>query len=118
MTSKNIGYHTRLIGNNSVKVCGGSFGGQVDQETVERLVNAHFSVTIKPSGRAVFVDREGREVALYLSVDPDTTTKGKEALKQYRIKQQEQAAKDKELAEEVEDLLSSMSYEEILKKLK
>lgn len=115
---KSIGYHTRLSSDNTTKVCGGSFGGMVDQETIERLVNVHFEVVIKPSGRAVFVDRQGREVSLYLSVDPDTTTKGKDArVAHSKIKQDEQEKED-QLAEEIEDLLSTMSYEEILKKLK
>ena len=80
---KNIGYHTRLHLNNSVKVVGGSFGGSLDIETANRLVNAHFTVIVKPSGRPVFVDREGREVSLYISVDPEATEKGKEAVKVY-----------------------------------
>lgn len=36
----NIGYHTRLDGENSKKISGGSFGGSFDMETVERLVCA------------------------------------------------------------------------------
>ena len=75
--SKNIGYHTRLYTDNTRKIVGGSFGGQIDAETVERLVNLHFEVFVKPSGRAVFVDQQGREVHLYLSVDPENTEKGK-----------------------------------------
>lgn len=86
---KNIGYHTRLHLNNTIKVCGGSFGGTLDIETANRLVNAHFSVTVKNSGRPVFVDREGREVALYISVDPETTDKGKVAMKAHHQAQEE-----------------------------
>lgn len=82
--SKNIGYHTRLDSNNTVKVTGGSFGGSTDQETIERLVNAHFSVRIKPSGRAVFVDNQDREVTLYITVDPMSTEKGKKVAKEHR----------------------------------
>lgn len=115
---KNIGYHTRLSGNNTVKVVGGSFGGQVDQETIERLVNNLFSVIIKPSGRPVFVDRDGREVSLYITVDPENTSKGKKALQEERARKEVLAEKERELASEVEDLLSSMSYEEILNRLK
>lgn len=76
-----IGYHTRLDSNNTVRVTGGSFGGGINQETVERLVNAHFQVKILSSGRGVFVDRQGREVSLYLSVDPLSTEAGQIAQK-------------------------------------
>ena len=80
MTTKNIGYHTRLISDNTVKVVGGSFGGRFDIETANRLVKSHFSVAVKQSGRAVFVDKRGREVSLYFTVDAGETDAGKKAL--------------------------------------
>lgn len=89
--SKKIGYHTRLENANSCKVTGGSFGGAIDQETVERLVNVHFSVRIKPSGRAVFVDKQDREVSLYITVDPLSTEKGKQALRDWRTEANKKA---------------------------
>jgi hypothetical protein len=76
---KSICYTTRSDSNNSTKIVGGSFGGSIDQETVERLVNSQFSVMIKPSGRAVFVDDKGREVSLQITIDPMSTEKGKQA---------------------------------------
>lgn len=116
--SVNIGYHTRLYSNNAVKVVGGSFGGQIDMETVERLVKAHFSVKIKPSGSGVFVDKEGREVSLYLSVDPLKTTTGKAAKTEYckrKVAEYEaEAAKERE----IEELMLSLSADEILEKLR
>lgn len=115
--SNNIGYHTRLVSDNKVKVVGGSFGGSIDNETVERLVKAHFTVKIKPSGHGVFIDRKGREVYLYLSVDPLKTSLGQLALKEHRkisIKLQE--FEDQKL-KEIEDLMASMSADEILTKL-
>lgn len=118
---KNIGYHTRLDSNNTVKVVGCSFGGTVDIETVNRLVNAHFNVTVKPSGRAVFVDKEGREVSLYLTVDPKLTAKGDEALKQWRIEteriRKEEAKRQAEQDEHIEELLSKLTYDEIVTRL-
>ena len=60
--ANNIGWHTRLYSDNKVKVSGGSFGGNIDQETVERLVKAWFTVNIKPSGAGVFVDCELRRL--------------------------------------------------------
>lgn len=96
---------------------GGSFGGSIDKETVERLVKAHFTVKIKPSGHAVFVDREDREVHLYLSVDPLKTSAGQAALKEHRkLSAKIQELEDEKLRE-IEDLMSNMSADEILMKL-
>lgn len=116
--SNNIGYHTRLNSNNSIKVCGGSFGGQIDSETVARLVKSHFTVKILNSGTGVFVDREGREVILYISVDPLKTEAGKQALVEHR---KVLAAKQKiedEKEQEIKNLMDSMSSDEILSKLR
>lgn len=118
MVSSNIGYHTRLSGNNTVKVSGGSFGGNIDMETIERLVNAMFTVTIKPSGRAVFVDRQGKEVSLYISVDPEKTTKGKAAKTEYQKVLAQKQAIEEQKKQEIEELMYSMSNDEILKRLK
>jgi len=85
MEYKSIGYQTRSYADSSIKICGGSFGGAIDMETINRLVNAQFTVTVKPSGRAVFIDREGREVWLSVTVDPANTALGVEALSKYRV---------------------------------
>lgn len=119
----NIGYHTRLYSDNTVKVCGGSFGGSIDMETVNRLVRVHCpSVVVKPSGTAVFVDREGREVRLYVSVDVDKTEIGKQAIKEWReaqIKAEEEAEFRREKEEaEIERLMRGLSHEEIVRRLK
>lgn len=115
--AKNIGYHTRLDSNNTVKLTGGSFGGSFDIETINRLVKSQFTVRVKPSGRVVFVDKEGREVSLYFSVDPETTEAGKLALTEYRreLAQREQAEAQK--MDRVQALLDGMSADEILKRL-
>ena len=122
MRASNIGYHTRLLSNNSTKVVGGSFGGAIDADTVERLTRSHFTVIVKPSGRAVFVDREGREVSLYLSVDPESTSIGALALQNYHIEKQrtdreasEQRAKEER---EIEELMHGLPHSEIMKRLK
>jgi len=118
--SENIGYHTRLYADHTVKVSGGSFGGRIDQETVERLTRL-FEVTVKPSGTPVFVDREGREVRLYLSVDAGETEKGKAALAAWRKEEDAKAAAAEKLAEEQDEhlahLLSRLSYEEAVRRL-
>lgn len=119
--SKNIGYHTRLYADHNVKVVGGSFGGSIDQETVERLTRL-FTVVVKPSGTPVFVDREGREVRLYLTVDPGATKVGKAALVEHQEKKRIELARLREQEEadqrEIEDLMDGLSHEEIIRRLK
>lgn len=112
--NKNIGYHTRLISDNTQRVVGGSFGGEFSQETIERLVNIHFEIRIKPSGNAVFVDKMGREVSLYFTVDPLSTEKGKKAKKEWNNQQRLEHEKEEEKAKMVQDLLDQYSSDELL----
>ena len=120
--NRNIGYHTRLVGNNTVKVCGGSFGGAIDMATVDRLVSAYFTVEVNSTGRAIFVDREGRRVRLYLSIDAEDTTMGKEAIKVWRVADNARREKEAELSAnqegEIDDLLGSMTHEEAVRRLR
>lgn len=118
MTHKSIGYHTRLDSQNTIKVTGGSFGGDIDLETVERLVKAHFTVVIKNSGRAVFVDREGREVSLYITIDPCKTTAGVEARREYDKKRMLERQAEEEKEEEIQTLLEGMTLEEAIRRLR
>jgi hypothetical protein len=103
-------------------MCGGSFGGQLDAGTVERLVNAHFAVTVKPSGRACFVDRQGREVSLYVSVDAWETPPGKKALALWRANaartEEVRAAAEEARCEELAEAMIGLPYCEILKRLR
>lgn len=113
----NIGYHTRLYGKHTVKVSGGSFGGDFGLDTANRLVNAQFTVKVMPSGRAVFVDRAGREVTLYMTVDPQTTEAGKAALAEDRRRRDALQVIEDDKARRVQDLMDSMSNDEILQRL-
>ena len=119
---KNIGWHTRLYKDPKVKCCTGSFSGDIDLETVDRLVKFHFEVSMLPSGRPVFVDKEGREVLLYFTIDPSSTTKGKEVfqeyLKQKRKEEERQEKIEQEQREEIEDLMTGLSHQEIINRLK
>ena len=118
---RNIGYHTRLYSNNASKVVGGSFGGSLDMETVNRLVNSQFSVVVKHSGNLVLVDRDGREVNLYLSVDIASTDKGAQAIKDWRAKRAQEASQEEERCEreqeEIKQLLQGLSHEDIVSRL-
>lgn len=122
MGNNNIGYHTRAANGENVgqKLTGGSFGGAIDQETVERITRL-FHVKIKPSGTPVFVDKEGREVNLYFSIDPRKTEKGREALRAYnheqaRMWEEEKAKREKE-EQDLAELLSNFTHEELIIKL-
>ena len=109
-----IGYHTRADADNTKKLVGGSFEGQIDAETVERIVQAHFTVTVKPSGRAVFVDRLGREVALYLTVDPSNTVAGRAALADHRRTQEQRQREEDAKRQRAQDAIDSMDTDELL----
>lgn len=117
MGHKSIGYHTRKSGQDSVKLTGGSFGGAVDMETVNRLVKSHFTVKVKNSGHAVFVDREGREVSVYITVDASSTDAGKAALVEYRKEVEARQVVEQEKERRVQELIDSMSSDEVIKRL-
>lgn len=94
----NITYHVRAEEGQAL-LKSGSFGGDMSPETVQRMANAHgLTVSIKPSGRAVFVDREGRAVSLYFRADPMATTQGRDAYLAYA--QALQAARAAEMKKE------------------
>lgn len=114
---KNIGYHTRLRRNHTVKTAGGCFGGDFGMETANRLVKHHFTVTVTPSGRPVFVDRQGREVTLYMTVDPETTEAGKAAMADYRRAQEAAQAVEAQKARRVEELMDTLTNDEIIARL-
>ena len=117
--SENIGYHTRSVTTGD-KIVGGSFGGRIDQETVERLTRL-FDVVVMPSGTPVFVDAGGRHVRLYLTVDPGKTEKGKVAVRQWQEQREEERAKLEEVHEAQDEhlahLLSRLTYEEAVRRL-
>lgn len=117
--SENIGYHTRDVATGD-KIVGGSFGGRIDQETVERLTRL-FDVVVMSSGTPVFVDAGKRYVRLYLTVDPAKTEKGKVALQQWNRENEkrlaEEEAKQEEQNEHLAYLLARLSYEEAVKRL-
>lgn len=119
---KSIGYHTRLDNNNTIKVVGGSFGGAIDMATVNRLVSSHFTVVVKNSGRPVFVDKQGREVSLYLNVDAGSTEKGARVLKEWRAERAKQLEDEECQAErnqeEIDQLMEGLSHEEIIRRLR
>jgi hypothetical protein len=122
MKMSNIGYHTRLYADNARKITGGSFSGSLDIETANRLVKSSFTVSVKHSGTCVFVDREGREVRLYITVDADATTEGQLAkklwLKEREIKEEVRRLKAQTEEEEIERLTADLSHDEIVRRLK
>lgn len=118
-----IGYHTRQYGDDSVKCVAGSFGGSLDLDTVARLLHAHkYTVAVKPTGYPVFVDAQGRPVRLYISVDPEATDIGREALRVWRAEKSlndaERQRIEDALQAEIDEALSGLTHEEILARLR
>lgn len=117
MGHQSIGYHTRDGMNNTVKLTGGSFGGAIDMETVNRLVKSHFTVKVRNSGSPVFVDRQGREVSVYITIDPGNTDAGKAALAEDRRARAALQSVEDDKRRQVENLLDGMSADEALQRL-
>jgi hypothetical protein len=69
----------------------------------------------------VFVDKQGREVSVYVYVDPSDTSIGKLALSEWRTawRARQEAAEKLELEQqqEVEALMSNLSHDEIVRRL-
>lgn len=118
---KNICFHTRLA-NGDQKTTGGTFGGSYDLDTIERLSKAWFTVQVRNSGRPVFVDRQGREVNVYIYVDPMDTEIGRKAVAECRAERRRryeaEDALEQARQEELETLMDSMPHEEIVRRLK
>lgn len=117
MGHKSIGYHTRLENHNGTKLVGGCFGGAFDMETVNRLIKSQFTVIIKPSGTPVFVDKEGRQVTLYVTVDPFSTDAGKLAKAEYARERARLQETEEEKERQINDLMGSLSNDEIIRRL-
>lgn len=115
MIPKSIGWVARDSNNDNAKLASGSFGGSIDMETVERLIKAHFTLAMRPSGSPTFVDRDGRHVRLYLSIDPRMTEEGRRLIAQDAEKRR---TAEKELERELDDLLNGLSTEEAIKRLR
>lgn len=112
-----IGYQLREYGNDSNKLVGGSFGGSIDLETIDRLVGAHLDVITLPSGNLCFADKQGRKVTLKINVDPIFTAKGKAEQAANDAKLAQAYAKAEELEQKANDLMRGLSWEEIIRKL-
>lgn len=114
---KSICYQTRNRMNGNI-VTGGSFGGEFDLDTVNRLVRYHkYTVVVKPSGSPVFVDRDGREVNIYFFVDPRSTDAGKAALDEHRETQLVAQMREEAKERRVNELIANMSTDELLERL-
>lgn len=127
MPSKSICYHTRHR-STGAKAAGGTFGFTTpgkyfDQETIERLLKNHaFKVEFTKSGSPTFVDKEGRQVHLYINVDPLFTSIGQEAQKAYLAERRKQVAQEEQQRvareRELEGLIAELGDEEALRRLK
>lgn len=114
----NIGFHTRSVKDQAVKYTGGSFGGKFDMETINRLVRSHFNIKVKGSDRLVFVDQQGRECWLYVTVDPQDTELGQTFLAEIRRNKEAQQRQEEEKRRELDMLLGELTVDEALRLLK
>ena len=112
-----IRYHTCLRSDNTVKIIGGGFGGELNIDAVNRLVSRHLTVKALPTGTLVFVDTSGREVALYATIDPAITDAGKVVLAEYHKVLAERERIEKEKREHLQDLIDDMDVDEALRRL-
>lgn len=109
----NIGWHIRRC-SDGVKTRGGSFGGDIDMETANRLVNVFLDAEVMPSGTVVLKDKKtGETVWLYLSIDARKTEKGKEALKQYNAGRLKKEKEEEERRARVMQALDDLSLDQL-----
>lgn len=113
MAHKSIGYHTRSYLDTTKKLTGGSFGGEHDAETIQRLARNLFTCRVTPSGSVVFVDREGRDVWLYVTVDAAKTDMGREALAADRKQREEADRQAQDTRAQLLDTLDGMTNDEL-----
>ena len=99
----------------SVWEAASSFGGAVDADTIERLVDRHFKVKITDKGAVYFEDRNGKIVHLYIRVNPAHVKQGVQLAKAWRT---EQRAKEELMQQEIDMLMDGMTQEEILDRLR
>jgi len=114
---KNIVYEVRSA-NSDTLVRSGAFGGTIDQDTVDRLVNNLFDVEVTKTGRCVLVDHRGNEVRLNLRVIVAHTEKGKAAYAAWREKEVERIENEEQLRMELDDAVDSMGLAAALARLK
>jgi hypothetical protein len=110
-------YYTRLHSNENIWFEGGPLG-DIDSATIDRLVEARFTVGISSTGQAVFVDRTGKDVALWITVAPEKTSQGKEAMELWRANKERREAEAARQREEITRTLNALTPDEALRRLK
>jgi len=121
MRHQTVCYHTRDSRDNTKKLNGGTFTkASTLDETINRLAST-FTVEFTATGRAVFVDKQGRAVDLYVSVHPEFTTTGIEAIKAYRVRRDQERAEAAKRAHheqaELDAALNGLSHAEAIRRL-
>lgn len=99
----------------------GSFRGEVNTDTIEKLVNK-YETTVTNSGDVYFVNKNGDKINLYIHIRPMNTKKGQDAYRAWQVRQQKEAAEEYAKMEEerksIEAAMLGLSTEEILLRLK
>lgn len=116
--SNNIGWHIRCFQTGD-KLQGGSFGGDVDMSTADRLVKSFLIVETDAAGNPYFIDKKtGKRVWLYISIDARKTEAGKAAIAEYDKKQAQLRNEQAQLTSKLENLLCEYDAATILAALK
>lgn len=96
------------------KLSGGSFSGELNQDTVDRLVAGRLSVVVSQSGDPFFINNKGRRVSLYIGISPAETTAGRLALADYRDKEEARVKAERQRERDLQALLDGMSTDEAI----
>lgn len=116
-------YHARLAENNTVKTVGGTITAETLDQAAEQICAGKrgFTLRAKSGGRVTFVDSRGREVRVYLSIDPVVSPQGRAALAEFNAaeekRRREVIAQEKEKQSKLEALIDSIGIDAAISKL-
>ena len=114
-------YHLRRV-SDGVKVVGGSIPASITTlDEAAEWMSRREQVVVTQTGQAHFSYGGGTPVYAFLLIDAADTEQGKEALRQWRIKQRNredaEAEHNANLERELEDLVGSIGIEAAIRKL-
>lgn len=98
--------HTR--GQNGEKYSGGTWYCDGDLNQAADQLTASHDIIVTNSGRVSFVDKNGRMISIYLTIDPAETEKGKRVLKEHNEKKRRE---EKERQEKLNQLVASVGID-------
>jgi hypothetical protein len=112
-------YHTRCYRSGS-KLSGGTIHADNYQDAIEKI-SRMFQVAMTPTGNLYYIDKQNRDVYLYISIHPEYTINGIEQVKSIRAertKRQQIAYTEEERKRvQLESILDGISIDEAIEKL-